>query len=80
MGCIGLFFPNFAVFIVLCHRCSLVISFPINRTLRAGEEVSIQPPLFHPLDIVAFLRGVGVLHCVREEKKESERYLQSSKE
>jgi hypothetical protein len=31
-GCIGLFYPNFAAFIILGHKCSLVISFPINRT------------------------------------------------
>jgi hypothetical protein len=27
MGCIGLFYPNFVVFIVLCHKDNLVISF-----------------------------------------------------
>jgi hypothetical protein len=27
MGCIGLFYPNFVVFIVLGHKGSLVISF-----------------------------------------------------
>jgi hypothetical protein len=36
MGCIGLFYPNFAIFIVLGHKGSLVISFPINRTPRVG--------------------------------------------
>jgi hypothetical protein len=30
--------PNFAIFIVLCHKGSLVISFPINRTPRVGGE------------------------------------------
>jgi hypothetical protein len=34
--------PNFAIFVVLGHKGSLVINFPINRTLRAGGEVSIQ--------------------------------------
>jgi hypothetical protein len=38
--CIRLFYPNFAIFIVLGHKGSLVISFPINRTPRAGGEVS----------------------------------------
>jgi hypothetical protein len=38
MGCIRLFYPNFTVFIVLGHKDSLVISFPINRTLRVGGE------------------------------------------
>jgi hypothetical protein len=53
-GCIRLFYPNFTVFIVLCHKGSLVISFPIIRTLRAGGEVSTQLSLFHPLAIVDF--------------------------
>jgi hypothetical protein len=37
-GCIRLFYPNFAVVIILGHKASLVISFPINRTLRVGGE------------------------------------------
>jgi hypothetical protein len=53
-GCIGLFYPNFAIFVVLGHKSSLVISFPINMTPRAGGEASIQPSLSHPLAIVAF--------------------------
>jgi hypothetical protein len=36
--CIRLFYPNFAVFIVLGHKGCLVISFPINRSLRVGGE------------------------------------------
>jgi hypothetical protein len=35
-GCIGLFYPNFAVFVVLGHKDILVSSFPINRTPRVG--------------------------------------------
>jgi hypothetical protein len=46
---------------------------------RVGEEVSIYPFLFHPLAIVVF-RGVGVLYGVREERRESERSFQFSKE
>jgi hypothetical protein len=38
MGCIELFYPNFTVFIVLGHKGSLVISFPINRTPRVSVE------------------------------------------
>jgi hypothetical protein len=38
IGYIGFFYPNFAIFIVLGHKGSLVISFPINRTPRAGGE------------------------------------------
>jgi hypothetical protein len=54
MGCIGLFYPNFAIFVVLDHKGNLVISFPINRTPRAGGEISIQPSFSHPLAKVAF--------------------------
>jgi hypothetical protein len=32
MGCIRLFYPNFAIFVVLSLEDSSVISFPINRT------------------------------------------------
>jgi hypothetical protein len=53
-GCIRLFYPNLAVFIVLGHNGSLVISFPIIRIPRAGREVSTLSSLFHPLAIVAF--------------------------
>jgi hypothetical protein len=31
-GCIGLFYPNFIVFVVLSHKGSLVISYSIIRT------------------------------------------------
>jgi hypothetical protein len=37
-GYIRLFYPNFVVFIVLGHKGSLVVSFPINRTPRVGGE------------------------------------------
>jgi hypothetical protein len=46
-GCIRLFYPNFAIFIVLGHKGSLVISFPIIRTPWAGGEVITQPSLSH---------------------------------
>jgi hypothetical protein len=48
MGCIRIFYPNFAIFIVLGHKGSLVINFPITRTLRAGGEASTQPSLSQP--------------------------------
>jgi hypothetical protein len=54
MGCIGLFFPNFTIFIILGHKGSLVISFLISRTIRAGGDVRTQSSLSHPLAIVAF--------------------------
>jgi hypothetical protein len=41
MGCIGLFYPNFAIFVVLGHKANLVISSPINRTPWAGGESNI---------------------------------------
>jgi hypothetical protein len=53
-GCIGLLYPNFVIFVVLGHKGSLIISFSINRTPRAGGEISIQQFLSHPLAIVAF--------------------------
>jgi hypothetical protein len=53
-GCIGLFYLNFVVFIVLGHKGSLFISFPINMTPRIGGEAIIQPSLSHPVAIVAF--------------------------
>jgi hypothetical protein len=53
-NCIKLFYPNFVVFVVLGHKGCLVISFPINRTQRVGEEVSIQSSLSHALAIIAF--------------------------
>jgi hypothetical protein len=37
-GCIGLFYPNFAIFVVFGHKGSLVISFPIKRAPRVGGE------------------------------------------
>jgi hypothetical protein len=64
MGSIGLFYPNFTVFIVLGHKGNLVSSFPINRTPRVGGEASIEPSLSHP-SYSCFVRGVGVLHSVR---------------
>jgi hypothetical protein len=54
INCIRLFYPNFVIFFVLGHKGSLVISFPINRTPRAGGEISTQSSLSHLLAIVAF--------------------------
>jgi hypothetical protein len=36
---IRLFYSNYVIFVVLRHKDNLVISFPINRTPRAGGEV-----------------------------------------
>jgi hypothetical protein len=38
IGYTGLLYPNFVIFIVLGHKGSLVISFPINRTPWVGGE------------------------------------------
>jgi hypothetical protein len=43
-GCIRLFYPNFVVFVVLGHKGSLVISFPINRTPKVGERQAFIHP------------------------------------
>jgi hypothetical protein len=77
---VGPNYPSLDVIFLLAHRGILVFSFPINRTPRVGGEANIQPSPSHSLAIVAFLRGVGVLHGVREERRESENSLQSSKE
>jgi hypothetical protein len=53
-GRIRLFYTNFAIFVVLGHKGTLVISFIINRTPRASGEVSTQSSLSHPLATVAF--------------------------
>jgi hypothetical protein len=81
MCCIGLFYPNFVVFFVLGHKDSLVISFfSINMTLRAGGEVCNSAiPLPLPSDS-SFLRGLSMLHGVSKKMRESERFVQSSKE
>jgi hypothetical protein len=79
MGCIRLFYPNFVIFIVLFHKVSLVISFSINSTPRASGEVSISAIPLLPPSYSYFLRGVGVFHGVREERRESGKSLQSSK-
>jgi hypothetical protein len=53
-GWIGHFYPKFTIFVVLDHKDNLVTRFPIDRTPRAGGEVSTQSSLYHPLTIVAF--------------------------
>jgi hypothetical protein len=49
MDCIGLFYPNFAILVVLGHKDNLVISFPINRTPRVGgkDQAFNHPSLTH---------------------------------
>jgi hypothetical protein len=67
MGCIRLFYSNFAIFIVLGYKGGLVISSPINRTPKGWwrgnhSAISLPPPSHR-----CFLRGVGVVHGVRGE-------------
>jgi hypothetical protein len=38
MGCIRLLNPNFVVFVIVDHKGSLLISFPINRTPMVDGE------------------------------------------
>jgi hypothetical protein len=65
-GCIGFFYLNFIVFVVLAHKDSLVISFPKNRTLRAGREVSISAIPLPPPSYSCFLIGVDMLHVLEK--------------
>jgi hypothetical protein len=79
-GCIRLFYPNFTVFIVLGYKCSLVISFPINMTQELEERIKYSLVPLPPSSQSCVLRGVVVLHGIRDERRESERFLQFSKE
>jgi hypothetical protein len=80
MGCNELFYPNFVIFIVLGHMGSLVISFPITRTpWVGGADQGFRHPSPTPSQ-GCFLRGIVVHLGVREERRESERSPQSSKE
>jgi hypothetical protein len=70
MGCIKLFYPNFVIFIILGHKGSLVISFPINRTSMVGGEDQAFSHSSHTTSNSCFLRDIGVLHGVREVMRE----------
>jgi hypothetical protein len=72
MSCIGLFYPNFAIFFVLGHKGNLVISFSIIRTPMAGGKASNSVIPLPPPSHSSFSRGVDVLHGVREEMRDSE--------
>jgi hypothetical protein len=69
MDCIGLFYPNFTVFVVLGYKSSLVISFSIIRTLGLVKRKPFSHSSLSSASYNCFLRGVGVLHGVREERK-----------
>jgi hypothetical protein len=79
-GYIRLFYSNFTVFVVLGHKDSLVISFSINRTQGLMKRIKNSSIHLPPSSHSCFLRGVCVLHDGRDERRESERSLQSSKE
>jgi hypothetical protein len=74
IGCIELFYPNFAIFFVLSHKGSLVINFSINRTPRVGGEAStVVIPLPHlGLDLAFWV--VWCASNVREEWRDCERF------
>jgi hypothetical protein len=61
------------------HKDSLVVSFSINRThgWRRNNHliISLSPPRYS-----CFLKVVSMLHDVREEMRENEIFLQSSRE
>jgi hypothetical protein len=68
MGCIKLFYFNLAIFFVLGHKGSLVISVsykydPKGRWRGKYSAIPLPPPSHS-----SFLRGVGVLHGVSEER------------
>jgi hypothetical protein len=69
MCCIRLFYPNFAVFIVLGHKDNLVISFPINRTPRASGEVSNSAIPLPPCSHSCLLRCGCASWCKKGEER-----------
>jgi hypothetical protein len=77
---VGPNYHSFDIIFLLVYRGILVFYFHYNRTLKIGGEASIQLFLSHLVAILAFLRSVDVLHDVKEEMRESERSLKSSKE
>jgi hypothetical protein len=79
-SCIRLFYLNSAVCIVLGHKGSLVISFPINRTQGLVKRIKHSTIPLPPPSHSCVLRGVGVLHGVRGVRGERERFLQFFKE
>jgi hypothetical protein len=79
-GCIKLFYPNFTIFFVLDNKSSLVISFSYKKDPKGWwRGIHSAIPLPSPSHS-CFLRDMDVLHGVRDERRENERSLQSSKE
>jgi hypothetical protein len=64
----------------LCQKGSFVISFPINRAQGLVERTKHSAISLPPPSHSSFFRDVSVLHGVREERRESERSHQTSKE
>jgi hypothetical protein len=70
MGCIGLFYPNFAIFVLLGHKGSLVISFPIKRPLRVdGEDQAFSHPSPTPKPKLLFERCGCASWCKKGEER-----------
>jgi hypothetical protein len=68
-GCIRLLYPNFVVFFVLGHEVGLFTSFSYKYDPKGwwrGKHSAIPLP---PFSYSCFLRGVGVLHGVREVRR-----------
>jgi hypothetical protein len=62
-------YPSFDVIFLLAHRGILVFSFCINRTPNGWWRGKHSAILLPPPSYSYFLRGVGMLHSVREEEK-----------
>jgi hypothetical protein len=84
VGCgaveVGPNYPSLDVIFFLAHRGILVFCFHYKYDPKGwwrGKHSTIPLP---PPNHSCFLRGVGMLHGVREERRESERSLQSTKE
>jgi hypothetical protein len=83
VGCgaveVGPNYPSLDVIFFLAHRGIVVFSFPLNRI----QDLVGRQAFSHPSPTSSyslFLRGVGVLHGVREEMRETEKSVQSFKE
>jgi hypothetical protein len=70
IDCIRLFYSNFAILIVLGHKGSLVINFPINRTPRVGgEDQAFNHPFLTHKSKLLFERCGCASWCKRGEER-----------
>jgi hypothetical protein len=69
-GCIRFFDPKYVVFVVLCHKSSLVISFPIKRAPRVGgEDRAFSHPSPTPMPKLIFERYGYASWCKRGDER-----------